>query len=421
VVTASNFASQRARGVSTQSAEHALVSALLDLGFHASAAHAPWSELSDADNSCAALAVSLACGPDVLLLDGMPDGQTGARILEFVRALACRTAVVWGGCGEVTARALDASAVHVRSSLNEVIHGIRSEAMSTVGPREWPLRSKPSSPRSITAAALSVGAAASVPSVTMLMASAASTRAVGAVVIGTKASIHAAVEGTKTATTPEISTGQLVLCSFMILVIAAGSWRLHIGLEQTLVVAAIRAFVQLQLLGLILVPIFSKDAWYLVIGYIAVMVAIAAQEASKRPPYWFAGMYFYLLASLSAVMVVVTTFGLGIVLGVGLEALTAIPIGGMVLNSCLSSASVALSNCLTTIAERKDTVEVLLALGATRFEAARDLIKKSVQLGLTPMISLMRTTGLVSISGVMTGQRKSRIPTFFVIRMYVIS
>jgi ABC-type iron transport system FetAB permease component len=59
-----------------------------------------------------------------------------------------------------------------------------------------------------------------------------------------------------------------------------------------------------------------------------------------------------------------------------------------VLNSQLSSSSVALSNCLTTMFERKDTIEVLLALGATRFEASREVVRKSVQLGLTPMSTL---------------------------------
>lgn len=199
-----------------------------------------------------------------------------------------------------------------------------------------------------------------------------------------------------------ISVWQLLLCSVPVFGVAIASNRLDIGLEGSIIWAAIRCTIQLSLLGLLLVPIFARNAWWQVLGYMSFMVLVAAHEATKRTPYkWNSHipMYFWVLASLGSTMAAVTAFGLWGVLGVGLRALEAIPVGGMVLNSCLSSTAVALSNSLSELAERKENVEVLLALGATRFEATRDLVRRSVVLGMTPMVSLMSTTGIVSMSG----------------------
>jgi ABC-type iron transport system FetAB permease component len=108
---------------------------------------------------------------------------------------------------------------------------------------------------------------------------------------------------------------------------------------------------------------------------------VAAQDCSSRAPYIFrtkVPMYSWILASFGSATIFLISFVLFVVLRVGLRALEAIPIGGMVMQSCLSSTAVALSNSLTTLAERKESLEMLLALGATRFEASRALVRQSV-------------------------------------------
>jgi ABC-type iron transport system FetAB permease component len=45
--------------------------------------------------------------------------------------------------------------------------------------------------------------------------------------------------------------------------------------------------VQLTILGYILVPIFTYDLWWLVIGYSLVMAFVGAYEAVSRPAYSF--------------------------------------------------------------------------------------------------------------------------------------
>ncbi|MFP6659456.1 MAG: ABC transporter permease, partial [Pirellulales bacterium] len=57
-----------------------------------------------------------------------------------------------------------------------------------------------------------------------------------------------------------------------------------------------------------------------------------------------------------------------------------------------------------TLAARRDQVEMLLSLGATRWEAARPAVRQSVRTGMTPIINAMMVVGVVSLPGMMTGQ-----------------
>ena len=52
----------------------------------------------------------------------------------------------------------------------------------------------------------------------------------------------------------------------------------------------------------------------------------------------------------------------------------------------------------------KDRVELLLSIGASRWEATREAISRSVRVATMPIINQMNVVGLVSIPGMMTGQ-----------------
>lgn len=52
----------------------------------------------------------------------------------------------------------------------------------------------------------------------------------------------------------------------------------------------------------------------------------------------------------------------------------------------------------------KDRVEIMLALGATRMEAARSVLQRALLVALTPVLNQLSVVGIVSIPGMMTGQ-----------------
>jgi len=81
-----------------------------------------------------------------------------------------------------------------------------------------------------------------------------------------------------------------------------------------------------------------------------------------------------------------------------------IPLAGMVLGNALNGISLCLDQLLETLDERRELIETALALGATSWEAARDVLRDAVRTGMIPNINSMSVAGIVALPGMMTGQ-----------------
>eukprot|EP00854_Cymbomonas_tetramitiformis_P002910 gene2910-3723_t len=200
----------------------------------------------------------------------------------------------------------------------------------------------------------------------------------------------------------------LSIC-FALVVIAlamALSLRLQLKLESSLLISALRAILQLSLLGYILVPIFQLNSVYLVLLYCSFMICVSASEAVSKQKYHYKGMAAHTLFTVASSSSLVIVYGLYVVLRTDpmWDAHYVIPILGMLLGNSLTSVSVAYSCFLEEVAERHDNIEFLLSRGATRWEAVRHIVQRAVKLGTTPLINQMSVAGLVSIPGMMTGQ-----------------
>ena len=82
----------------------------------------------------------------------------------------------------------------------------------------------------------------------------------------------------------------------------------------------------------------------------------------------------------------------------------AIPFAGMILGNTLSGISLTLDRFAEELTSHRDQIETLLALGATRKEAALEPIRNAVATGLMPTINFMVLAGIVTLPGTMTGQ-----------------
>ena len=70
----------------------------------------------------------------------------------------------------------------------------------------------------------------------------------------------------------------------------------------------------------------------------------------------------------------------------------------------MNGISLGLDRLGGELAAKRAQVEALLALGATRWEAARQPIQEAVRTGLIPIMNSMMVVGIVSLPGMMTGQ-----------------
>ncbi|MEK6233734.1 MAG: iron export ABC transporter permease subunit FetB [Planctomycetales bacterium] len=205
----------------------------------------------------------------------------------------------------------------------------------------------------------------------------------------------------------ELTYWQVALAAALILVNAGVSAALGLRMEKSLLIASARTIVQLLMVGLVLQWVFQLDRWYLVAGLACLMTLIAGATAVSRNERHYPGVWLNTIISMWASAWFVTAFALFAVMQ-GVEKWYqpqyAIPLLGMVLGNTLNGISVGLNAFTETLTTRRDQVESLLALGATRWEAARAPIQHAVRTGMTPIINSMMIVGVVSLPGMMTGQ-----------------
>ena len=77
---------------------------------------------------------------------------------------------------------------------------------------------------------------------------------------------------------------------------------------------------------------------------------------------------------------------------------------GMILGNTLNGISVGLKTFTESLHQQRDRIESALALGATRWEAAREAVQDAIRTGLIPILNSMMVVGIVSLPGMMTGQ-----------------
>jgi putative ABC transport system permease protein len=204
----------------------------------------------------------------------------------------------------------------------------------------------------------------------------------------------------------ELSYAQVFLATLLILVNGAVSVILRLDLERRLMIAAACTVVQLLLIGLVLEWVFKVDRWYIVVGMMCVMTLVAGIAAVSRTPVRFPGIWRSTIAATWLSSWLVGAFAVGVVVQVRpwFTPQYAIPLLGMILGNTLNGVSLGLDRLTSELLAKRDQVEALLALGATRWEAARQPIQQAVKTGMVPTINAMMVVGIVSLPGMMTGQ-----------------
>lgn len=205
----------------------------------------------------------------------------------------------------------------------------------------------------------------------------------------------------------ELTYLQVAMAALLIVINGAISVALRLRMERSLLIASIRTVVQLLLVGLVLESVFRLDRWYVVVGLACLMTLTAGVTAAGRNQRRYPGIWRNTVVSVWASAWMVTAFALFAVMqGIDkwYQPQYAIPLLGMALGNTLNGISVGLNTFTEALVIRRDQVESLLALGATRWEAARAPVQHAVRTGMIPIINSMMVVGIVSLPGMMTGQ-----------------
>ncbi|MBE7385512.1 MAG: iron export ABC transporter permease subunit FetB [Leptolyngbya sp. SIO1E4] len=203
-----------------------------------------------------------------------------------------------------------------------------------------------------------------------------------------------------------IDNWQLALAAALILINIFLSLSLRLGLARRLGVAALRMVIQLLLVGYVLGWIFALDNPLWVLLLVLTMSAIAGNASVNRTRRRFPSIYWNSLVSILAASAFVTGLLVEGIIHIHpwYDPQYVIPLLGMVLGNALTGTSLALDRLMEDLVSRRSQIESLLALGATRWEAASGTLKEALRTGMIPTINSMMVLGLVSLPGMMTGQ-----------------
>ncbi len=178
-------------------------------------------------------------------------------------------------------------------------------------------------------------------------------------------------------------------------------WR-RLGLERTIVWAALRALVQLLIVGFALQLVVDDDD-PLVFSFIwlAVMHLFAAyttyQRARRVPIVFGLSLVSYLASSIVTLGVL---FGFGVYEPTGR---TIVPLAGIVIGNSLA-ATVLVSNRLFEAAtERRSEIEGRLALGLDANAAFNPTLRSALRTALIPQIETTKAVGIIALPGAMVG------------------
>ncbi|MGF6644610.1 ABC transporter permease [Paraburkholderia sp. GAS82] len=203
-----------------------------------------------------------------------------------------------------------------------------------------------------------------------------------------------------------LSLWDVAIAALLIVVNGAVSVALKLDLERKLAWAAVRTVVQLLAIGYVLGWVFQFDRWFVVLPLMVAMTLIAGFAGAQRGARTYTGQRVDSIASIWVSSWLVAAVGLFVVIRIRpwYEPQYAIPILGMILGNTLTGVSLGIERMTEELTARRDRVDMALALGATRWEAAQAPARQAVRAGMIPTLNQMAVVGIVSLPGMMTGQ-----------------
>lgn len=191
--------------------------------------------------------------------------------------------------------------------------------------------------------------------------------------------------------------GALVLVG---LAMGISRWQ-RVGLEQDMLVAVARAFVQLIAIGFALDFIFSRQGPFWILLVVGVMISIAGYTAGQRGKHIPRSL---MVATIAIIVGAVLTLGLLITLNVfSFTPRFIIPIAGMVVGNAMTATGLVMARLRDDLRLQQAQIEAALALGATQRQASAGQLRRALTTGMTPIVDNTKTVGLIALPGAMTG------------------
>ncbi len=191
--------------------------------------------------------------------------------------------------------------------------------------------------------------------------------------------------------------------SGILIAVAVGvsMWR-RLGLERQLLWAALRALVQLVIVGFALQLVVDPDD-PLIYSFIwlSVMLVFAAyttwQRAREVPSVFPLALLAY---AASAAVTLGVLFGFQVY---EFDGRTIVPLAGIVIGNSLAATVLVSRRLFDASRERRIEIEGRLALGLSAADAFQPILRESLRTALIPQIESTKAVGIIALPGAMVG------------------
>ncbi len=183
-------------------------------------------------------------------------------------------------------------------------------------------------------------------------------------------------------------------------------WYYKTLLIKPMLIAFLRMFVQLFLVGIYLKYIFLWDHWWINTLWVLVMIIAAGFTITKRTELNLRLFLLPIIIGVTANAILNGLFIGLIILGFDnlLKAQYMIPIYGMLIGNSIGSMVVGLRTLYKGLAKDEERYRYAIMCGATQAEAIMPFVSESLKTAINPIIANTATIGLIWLPGMMTGQ-----------------
>ena len=210
-----------------------------------------------------------------------------------------------------------------------------------------------------------------------------------------------------------------VIASLLLVALAAAvAYRQRLDLSRELVVASVRAGIQLVAVGAVLGVIFARAGLPGGFGWVIVMVVIAGQIAGGRGR----GLRRARWSATTGVAAgtIITLGGLLLLRVIAMEPRVVVPLGGMIVSAAMLASGLTLRRLREDAAQSRPAIEARLCLGLSARAAFLPHQRSALRTALLPAIDSTKVVGLISLPGAMTGLILAGVDPLTAIRYQIV-
>lgn len=199
----------------------------------------------------------------------------------------------------------------------------------------------------------------------------------------------------------EINNLSLILSTALLFIAIFISYKEELGLNKDIIVAGVRAVIQLFIIGFILEYIFEVNHIVLTLAMVAFIISNASYNSHQRSEQMSNSLFISFAAIGTGTIATLTI--LVLTGAIDLVPSQVVPITGMIASNAMVGVGLTFRSLNTQFKDHQQQIQEMLSLGATPKQASKDIISESIKNGLAPTVDRTKTVGLVSLPGMMSG------------------